>query len=135
MKNFLLKLTPPFLLSWLKWVKYRKYGWIGNYANWQEAQIRSVGYDTEEILGTVRDSLLKVKNGEAIYERDSVVFDQIQYSWPLLAGLLFCSVKLEGHLKILDVGGSLGTTYFQNKKFLDHLKSVSWNIVEPKKIR
>ena len=92
MKNFLLKLTPPFLLSWLKWVKYRKYGWIGNYANWQEAQIRSVGYDTEEILGSVRDSLLKVKNGEAIYERDSVVFDQIQYSWPLLAGLLFCSV-------------------------------------------
>ncbi len=33
---------------------------------------------------------------------------------------------------MLDFGGSLGSTYFQNKKFLDGLDSVSWSIVEQK---
>jgi putative methyltransferase (TIGR04325 family) len=30
----------------------------------------------------------------------------------------------------LDFGGSLGSSYFQNKKFLDALRLVEWNVVE-----
>ena len=37
-----------------------------------------------------------------------------------------------GVLSVLDFGGSLGSTYYQNKKFLDSLDDVSWNIVEQK---
>jgi len=48
----------------------------------EEAMELSTGYDSERILGKVRDSLLKVKRGEAVYERDSVLFDKVQYSWP-----------------------------------------------------
>ncbi len=33
---------------------------------------------------------------------------------------------------MLDFGGSLGSTYYQNKKFLDKLDYVSWAIVEQK---
>ena len=110
----------------------KKYGWFGNYKTWEEAENVCTGYDAIEIIHKVRDSTLKVKNGEAIYERDSVIFDEIQYSWPLLAGLMFASTIHGRALKVLDFGGSLGTTYFQNKKFLDKLQDVSWNIVEQK---
>jgi len=132
MEKIIKSLIPPILLNILKKIKNQKYGWKGDYSTWQEAQNYAVGYDTDEILKAVRSSLLQVKNGEAIYERDSVIFDKIQYSWKLLAGLMFCSSKMGGVLSVLDFGGSLGSTYYQNKKFLDSLDDVSWNIVEQK---
>lgn len=131
MKRFIKSLVPPIVLSIFKKIKSSEYGWHGNFKSWKEAQNASTGYDSNEIIQKVQDSLLKVKNGEAVYERDSVIFDEIQYSWPLLAGLMFASAKA-GVLKVLDFGGSLGSTYFQNKKFLDRLDSVSWSIVEQK---
>jgi len=130
MKQFIKSLIPPITLSIIQKIKNKKYGWQGNYSSWQEAQNDSTGYDSDKILQTVKNSLLKVKNGEAVYERDSVIFDEIQYSWPLLAGLMFCGAKSGGVLKVCDFGGSLGSTYYQNKKFLDKLDDVSWSVVE-----
>lgn len=132
MKQLIKSFIPPIFLDLYRKYNNSKYGWHGNYKSWQEAQNASTGYDSNEIIQKVRSSLLKVKNGEAVYERDSVIFDEIQYSWELLAGLMFASTKSGGVLKVLDFGGSLGSTYFQNKKFLDRLDSVSWNIVEQK---
>jgi putative methyltransferase (TIGR04325 family) len=66
------------------------------------------------------------------FERDSVVFNEIEYSWPLLAGLMLASANKPKGLSVLDFGGSLGSTYYQNKKFLDALPHISWNIVEQK---
>ena len=111
---------------------FTKYGWHGEYKTWQKAEDVSTGYDADEIIKKVRESGLKVKNGKAMYERDSVIFDEIEYSWPLLSGLMFASARYGGAIKVLDFGGSLGTTYFQNKKFLDKFEDVSWNIVEQK---
>jgi putative methyltransferase (TIGR04325 family) len=48
----------------------------------------------------------------------------------LLSGLLLVAAKNKGRLNVLDYGGSLGSTYFQNKKFLDLLEEVNWCIVE-----
>jgi putative methyltransferase (TIGR04325 family) len=123
---------PPIILKAINKIRHSKYGWKGDYSSWEDAKLKSTGYDSEEILVKVRSSLLKVKNGEALYERDSVIFDEIQYSWPLLAGLMLAAAKNRGNLSVLDFGGSLGSTYFQNKKFLDQLNSISWNIVEQK---
>jgi putative methyltransferase (TIGR04325 family) len=131
-KKIIKKITPPILLDFVISIKSKKYGWHGNYSSWQEAKNASIGYDADEILNKVKNSLLKVKNGEAVYERDSVLFNEIQYSWPLLSGLMFAAAKSGGKLSVLDFGGSLGSTYFQNKKFLDKLPLVSWNIVEQK---
>lgn len=47
------------------------------------------------------EATLKVKRGEAVFERDSVLFDEIQYSWPVTAALirngrlhlLFCAIS------------------------------------------
>jgi putative methyltransferase (TIGR04325 family) len=129
-KNILKNLLPPILLKILK--KKPKYGFFGNYRSWQEALDDSGGYDSSQILAKVENSLLKVKRGEAVYERDSVLFDKAQYSWPVLSALLWAASQRGNRLNLVDFGGSLGSSYFQNRNFLKHLQKVRWNIVEQK---
>lgn len=107
-----------------------RHGFFGDFASWEEAARLSSGYDTDVILERVRDSLLKVKNGEAVFERDSVIFDRIQYSWPVLASLLWIASRHGNRLSLLDFGGSLGSCYYQNRGFLSHLQRFRWSIVE-----
>lgn len=108
----------------------RRVGYFGNYPTWDSARKATTGYDSGLILQRVRDALLKVKRGEAAYERDSVLFDAVQHAWPLLAGLLWAASLKGNRLRLIDFGGSLGSTYFQNRSFLSHLEELSWNIVE-----
>jgi len=133
MKHFVRKtiknITPPIFLRLLR-RQTRQSGFRGNYANWQEAKKHACGYDDDLILNKVKKSLLKVKKGEAVYERDSVLFDEVQYSWPLLFGLLWVASNTNNKLNLIDFGGSLGSSYFQNIKFLRHLNELHWNIVE-----
>lgn len=122
-------MIPPVVLKFLK----RKVGrqvYSGDFSSWEEAQLASGGYDSVTILNKVRDALLKVKQGEAVYERDSVLFDEPQYSWPLLAGLLWIASLNGNRLNLIDFGGSLGSTFYQNRKFLEHLPELRWSIVE-----
>lgn len=132
-KKILTSLIPPIILILLRKIKvFPKYGWHGDYASWEEAQLKSTGYDSSIILNKVYDAMSKVKDGEAQYERDSVTFDKIEYSWQLLAGLMYAAAKNNGKLSVLDFGGSLGSSYYQNKKFLDGLELIEWSIVEQK---
>ncbi len=103
---------------------------VGNYATWDEACANSIGYDSELILNKTKEALLKVKRGEVVYERDSVIFDRIEYSWPLLAGLLWAASRHNNVLNVADFGGSLGSTYFQCRAFFDNMREVKWNIIE-----
>jgi putative methyltransferase (TIGR04325 family) len=100
------------------------------YATWQDATENCTGYDSEGIMEKVLEATLKVKNGEAVYEHDSVLFDHIEYSWPVLSGLMWVAARNNGRLNILDYGGSLGTSYFQNRKFIGALEQIWWNVVE-----
>jgi len=109
------------------------YGLNGPYLSWNDAIQACTGYESDLILKKTKEALLKVKNGEAVYERDSVLFDEIQYSWPLLAGLMWVAAQSGGRLNVLDFGGSLGSTYYQNREFLEQLIHVRWNIVEQPK--
>jgi putative methyltransferase (TIGR04325 family) len=124
-KQVLVNILPPILRSVLA-----KNRWKGNYHSWEDANSKATGYNSEEILKKVRESSYKVKIGDSKYERDSVLFNEIQYSWPLLAGLMTAGAKLNGKIHVLDFGGSLGSSYYQNKKFLDHFNDVVWCIVE-----
>ena len=76
-------------------------GWFGNYDKWEDVE-------------KVKASILKVKNGEAVYERDSVLFDEIHYSQPLLSA--FDKSIIDNRLHIVDFGGSLVSSYFKNRK-------------------
>jgi putative methyltransferase (TIGR04325 family) len=106
------------------------YGWHGNFASWNEASAKCPGYEAEAILERVKKSALLVKSGEAVYERDSFLFDEVQYSYPVLSSLMWIGAINKGNLHVLDFGGSLGSTYYQNRKFLDQLPEVSWSVVE-----
>ena len=133
MKKIVKGLIPPIFLSIYHRFFTSKYGWKGLYKTWQDAESVSTGYDQTIVLEKVRSSLLAVKNGEAVYERDSVLFDQVQYNWPLLSALMLGAAKKTGSLSVMDFGGSLGSTYFQNKKFIELLPGVvKWGIVEQK---
>ena len=133
-KDIIRQVTPPVFIHLAQRMRRDRpmdtYGLSGDYHTWDEALAVSTGYDSAIILEKTRIALLKVKKGEAAYERDSVLFDEIQYSWPLLAGLMWVAARLEGRLNVLDFGGSLGSTYYQNRAFLSALPHVRWNIVE-----
>lgn len=117
--HFIIKMITPFF-----------YGWVGNYRSWEEAMKKSNGYESVVILQKVKCALQKVKDGTAVYERDSVLFDKIQHSFPLMAALMFVAAKNKGEINVLDFGGSLGSSYFQNLQFLQCLKDFHWCIVE-----
>jgi putative methyltransferase (TIGR04325 family) len=102
----------------------------GEFKSWEEAEAVSTGYGAPEILEKTRAALLKVKNGEAAFERDSVVFDAIQFDFSLLAGLLRAAAAERGRLSVLDFGGALGGTYFQHRRYLAALPSLEWSVVD-----
>jgi putative methyltransferase (TIGR04325 family) len=131
LKETIKRFLPPIILEMLSNVLINSV-YEGNYRTWDDAFRTSGGYDSDVILKKVKDSLLKVKSGEANCERDSVLFDKVQYSWPLLAGLLWIASQEDNNLNLVDFGGSLGSSYYQNKKFLEHLRVLRWNIVEQK---
>ena len=119
---------PPKLLNVLR----GRFGnrFQGNYPNWLAAEEACGGYDDESIVEQAARSARAVADGTAVYERDGVVFDQIEYSWPTLASLLFVATQSHNSLRVLDFGGALGTSYRQNVKFLSRLNQLSWAVVE-----
>jgi len=132
MSHWLKDFVPPLLWKLARSVRPKLYGWFGNYETWQEAQSDCGGYDSEAIIEKVRTSLSKVKNGEAAFERDGILFEKPEYAWPVLSGLLMAHAERK-KLNVLDFGGSLGSTYFQHKTLLEKLGDVEWNIVEQAK--
>ena len=133
MKSLLKQLIPPILINYSGSSNAKdssSEAWQGNYKTWDEALNNCLGYDNTNILISCKKSLLQVKNGTAVYERDSVIFDEIQYAWPVLAALQKCSMENGGSLDVLDFGGSLGSTYYQNKEFLSSVNPLQWSIVE-----
>jgi putative methyltransferase (TIGR04325 family) len=72
---------------------------------------------------------LKVRGGEAIYERDGALFYDNEQEGGLVAAML--NVKeLSGSLSVIDFGGSFGTTFLRHKKYLCEVGLVAWDIVE-----
>ena len=119
-----------FILKTLRKYKPRSYGWFNDYQTWREAEDDCDPYDEHAIHEKLKSATLKVKNGEAIYERDGIIYDQVYYSWPLLSHLMLAASQNNNQLSLIDFGGSLGTTFFQNKKYLHQLDKVQWDVVE-----
>ena len=94
MKQFLKDWLPPVLIRRIR--RSKNISFVGNFASWDEAKKYSHGYDKDIILRKCKNAMLKVKTGEAVYERDSVLFDKVQYSFPILAGLLRAAIANGG---------------------------------------
>jgi putative methyltransferase (TIGR04325 family) len=114
--------------------RYKKgWGCFGNYPTWAAALQDCEGYDSAQIINKVRAAVLKVKNGKAKYERDSVLFYNEMKDENLLNFLKNASQNskiTEGDIRVLDFGGSLGSTYFQHKKEFEKYPNLIWCVVE-----
>lgn len=132
MIHYLLKEFAPPITSALRWYSF-KYGWKGSYRSFDEAQQKCAGYDEQHILNRIIETTLRVRNGDIAYERDGIPYDTVQMNFPLLKTLLYIASTNNNELTVIDFGGSLGTTYYQNLPYLKHLKKLKWCIIEQPK--
>lgn len=123
-------MMPPVLARSVYALRSNSIHFEGPFESWEAASAKSTGYDADEILSRVLAATLKVKRGEAAFERDSVIFDDIDYVWPVTAGLMWAAARASGTLDVLDFGGALGSSYFQHARLLSALADVRWNVVE-----
>lgn len=122
----LLPFVPPAFVAWVRpGIRFR-----GPYASWAEAARDAEGYDAPRIVAKVRDAMRKVVQGEAICERDSVLFAEPIYPFPLIALLQRAAAENERGLTVLDYGGALGSSYYQCRDFLGRIEPLRWWIVE-----
>ncbi|MBC7566085.1 MAG: methyltransferase, TIGR04325 family [Pedobacter sp.] len=105
-------------------------GWFGNYSSWATVNAVAVGYDADIILNITKEAILKVKNGEAVYERDSVIFEEKHCPYALLAYLQLSAALKKTAIHVMDFGGSLGSTYYQIREYLTKEVCASWNVIE-----
>jgi len=131
LKQIVKLFVPPVILNMgQKICGLQQLAFEGNYSSWQEAVNVAEGYDAPTILERVREATLKVKRGEAVFERDSICFYHEEYRWSPLACLLRVAAENGGVLRVLDFGGALGSFYFQHRKHFQFLKEVRWSVVE-----
>jgi putative methyltransferase (TIGR04325 family) len=122
---------PPLVKRFLKRTLIRRTSqYRDGISGWDDANLIATGYDAANILDIVLESTLKVRSGQSAFERDSVTFDRVQYSWQVSVGLMWAAASNRVELNVLDFGGALGSSYFQNKIFIDTLPSVRWNVIE-----
>ena len=133
-REFVKNITPPLLLHAFRRLRGGTLRFDGDFTSWEQATSNASGYDSDEIFERTRAAALKVKNGEAAYERDSVVFDHVEYTFPMLAALLRVACAKRGRLRVLDFGGSLGTSYRQFKAFCPGMEYLAWNVVDQPRI-
>ena len=130
MSHFVDNWLPPIIRKKLLNLLGRNISIEGNYSEWEEAASECSGYDSAVILAKALSAALEVKQGNAIYERDSVLFYEIENSWPITAGLMWVAALNSGKLDVLDFGGALGSCYFQNLNLISTLQDARWSVVE-----
>lgn len=129
-KRVLRSWLPPVFVREIQHLLRLSIRYSGPYPDWSSASAVATGYDAEVILDRVKQATRKVKSGEAVFERDSVLFDEVVHSFPVLAGLLRAGVENDNRLSVLDLGGSLGSSYYQCRDFLAVLGALQWSVVE-----
>lgn len=135
MKNLIKSLCPPLILKLAKHYLKQDIRWVGDYPTFQEAQAQCSGYDPDIYLNQLIKAVQITQNDPTKCERDSIILDQVTYPYPLLNSLFALAMKFRSqNLSIIDFGGSLGSLYFQNKKFLSLLPHFTWHILEQEKI-
>ena len=127
-------LLPPPLHRMLACTVHRWGGgatvFTGNYASWRQAANAANGYDDARILERARAAMRRVKADGACFERDSIILPSPEYSFPALAAILRVAGESGGKLDVVDFGGALGSSYFQFRRFLHHVRPLRWAVVE-----
>jgi putative methyltransferase (TIGR04325 family) len=89
----------------------------------------SEGYSACTILDRAVQATRKVKDGQAAFERDGIVFPMMEANLSLVGALKRAAARY-GRWHVLDFGGALGSTYFQSREYASASVPVKWAIVE-----
>jgi putative methyltransferase (TIGR04325 family) len=116
-----------FLRSIIYFYKY----YSGPYRSWIIAQRKSIGYNDSNIISKVRKSALIAKNSKSKFEIDSIIFSK-PYRNIKFEKILANLAKKKKSIKIIDFGGSLGSTYYRYRDIFSSQKKVKWSIIEQK---
>lgn len=103
----------------------------GPYDSLAKAAAASTGYNASGIAAGVVRAMEQVMCGEAAMERDGFTLSRPQYPYQLLTALLYLAGQ-NGNTKltVVDFGGSLGSSYFACKPWLQHICNLRWTVVE-----
>ena len=86
------------------------------------------GYDDPSITQKALSSILKTKDQSDRYERDSSIIEGTpDFAFNSLRWIK--SFAEDYKINLVDFGGSLGSSFFQLKPFLDNY-SLKWNVIE-----
>ncbi|HSI42880.1 MAG TPA: methyltransferase, TIGR04325 family [Methylotenera sp.] len=129
-KKFGLLLFPPVIIKAINYFRNQGVKFSGIYPTWEQAQADAKGYEANEILNQIIANTKLVESGKVAYERDGIVFDNLNYNFQLLAVLLRAATENGNTLRVLDFGGSLGSTYYQCRNFLQGIATLKWCVVE-----
>ncbi|MCF2657072.1 methyltransferase, TIGR04325 family [Lacrimispora saccharolytica] len=126
-----------------RYIKYRDTKWAlsnlqnilyyeGDFENWEEASSVAAqygeAYEQESILEQVGEATAKVRNGDAAYEQDGVLFDKLSVDYQLISAFLYIYSQTQ-RLKVIDYGGALGSIFFRYRKLWDKIET-DWSIIE-----
>lgn len=123
--SFLIDPARRVLNAWRRSRLYR-----GDYANWDAARAASTGYDANLILEKAVAATRAVRDGQALWERDTVLFHEPERNEPLLRALAEVAAPNGGRLSVLDFGGALGSTWWQHRQWLGDPGSIRWSVIE-----
>jgi len=105
-----------------------------SYRDWAKAEAACKdGYQDTELFNKILYANLAVKNKEYPYERDSVLFDKIEYSYQLNAHIMSIYLAKGKKISILDFGGSFGTVYRQYASMAGFSTINNWFVIEQAK--
>lgn len=128
-RAFIRALLPPIVRIGLNRFRGGQVVWRGRYPDWAAAQRVCRGYDDPSILARVEAAVGEVLAGRAAYERDSVLFRESEMRPGILAALLLVAVARKS-LRVVDVGGSLGSLWLQHRFWLAGVDGLTWTVVE-----
>lgn len=133
-KSLVKQVLPPVVTSSVRALVERlrssSVRWEGNYRSWGDAIAESSGYDAPDIFVKVCDSARAVRDGNALWERDSVCFYHEEHNFPVVSALVSVAAWNGGKLSVLDFGGAFGSTCWQHMPLFERLQSLAWHIVE-----
>src|SRR3569833_677119 len=102
----------------------------GDYPDWASAVAVAKGYDAGNILEIQRASMRQVRDGQAVFVCVCVLFVLFVFFFLVFVSLLLIVSRNGNCLSVLDFGGALGSSYYQNRAMLAHLSDLSWHVVE-----
>lgn len=132
-KDLARAVTPPIIWRALAKARHRPSPatrFEGPFDCWGSAAAASATWEDAEIIDRLLRAALRQRDGEVVFQRDGVELDHILYSDATLAFLTAALARVPGQLRVVDIGGSLATSYFQNRHLLPPELDCQWRVVE-----